>query len=267
VRGKFLIDFFLSQRQNQHLTQIPYLIRGVHQPMKLTRTAFGLLALFLATTSNVSAGTINTVPAWNSAGQPTIAPFGEGQTSTYGQTFTATSGLGLQLDSFSFYLSNVASSNTLFSAHVAAWDGLKATGPILYSSGNSNIPVGRTGFTPFTFNTGGINLTDGTQYVAFLTTSAIDPNGNTTTSMGVVSNPNTYSGGAFVFFNNTTFAQLTTTTWDNFLGNFGDAAFEANFSAASSPVPVPSSLALLVSATMCGSGYVGWRKRVSPKNA
>src|SRR5262245_24682580 len=121
--------------------------------MRTLGLMLGTMAVFLGGTQYASAGFINTVPSWN--GSSSIAPFGEPQTSTYGQTFTATNALGTQLDSFSFFLKNVASSNTTFTAHVAAWDGLKATGPILYSSAANLIPVGpvsASGFTQFTFN-------------------------------------------------------------------------------------------------------------------
>ncbi len=220
-----------------------------------------LLSLSMLLASVANAGVIDTTAAWNSAGQPNISPFGQPETATYGQTFTATAALGSKIDSFSFYLSNVASSNTAFAAYIARWDGLKATGPILYSSASNWIPTGQAGFTKFSFNTGGVSLTAGQQYVAFLSASGLGANGNTTTTMGFLANPAAYTGGAFVFFNNSDFSQLTTTTWDNFLGNYGDAAFEASFSDQAAAVSTPGSMSLFGIATLLLAGGIRSRQR------
>lgn len=224
-----------------------------------------LLSLSMLFAAAANAGTIDTTPSWNSAGQPVIAPFGQPQTATYGQTFTATNELGTIIDSFSFFLSNVASSNTVFAAYIAQWDGLKATGPMLYTSASSSLPVGQGGFSQVSFNTGGISLVAGLKYVAFLSTSAFTANGNTTTNMGVVSNTATYAGGEFVFFNNSDFSQLTTTNWDNFLGNFGDAAFQASFSNQTSTVSAPATLPMFGLAALLIAG--GLRSRQQRKSA
>lgn len=218
--------------------------------------SFGMLVASVA-----NAGVIDTTAAWNSAGQPAIAPFGQAGTATYGQTFTATAALGSKIDSFSFYLQNVASSNSAFVAYIAQWDGLKATGPMLYSSASNWIPTGQSGFTKFSFNTGGVSLTTGQQYVAFLSASGLGSNGNTSTSMGFVANPATYADGAFVFFNNSNFSQLTTTNWDNFLGNYGDAAFEASFSDRTAAVSAPGSLSLFGFAALMLAGGIRLRQR------
>lgn len=208
----------------------------------MKKAIFLSFSMLLATTAN--AGIIDTTTAWNSAGQTVIGAFGQGATATYGQTFTATAELGSKIDSFSFFLSNVASSNTAFAAYIAQWDGLKATGPMLYSSASNWLPTGQSQFTQVSFNTGGINLTAGQQYVAFLTTSGFGANGNTITTMGLLANPAAYAGGAFVFFNNSNFSELTSTNWDNFLGNYGDAAFQASFSDRTVAVSAPATLPL-----------------------
>jgi len=203
-----------------------------------------VLSFSLLVASTAHAGIIDITSAWNDAGKTLIGTFGQGATKTYGQTFTATAELGSQIDSFSFYLSNVASSNSQFAAYIAQWDGLKATGPMLYSSPSSWLPTGQGQFSQVSFNTGGISLTAGQQYVAFLTTSGFANNGNTYTTMGLVANPAVYAGGAFVFFNNNNFDQLTTSNWDNFLGNYGDAAFQASFSNGTATVSAPATLPL-----------------------
>ncbi len=220
-----------------------------------------LLSFGMLLTGAANAGIIDNTAAWYKDGQPTIGPFGQPETATYGQTFTATAALGSKIDSFSFYLQNVASSNSAFAAYIAQWDGLKATGPMLYSSASNWIPTGESGFTKFSFNTGGVSLTTGQQYVAFLSASGLGSNGNTSTSMGFVANPVSYADGAFVFFNNSDFSQLTTTNWDNFLGNYGDAAFEASFSDQPSAVSAPGSLSLFGFAALLLAGGMRLRKR------
>ena len=123
------------------------------------------------------------------------------------------------------------------------------------------IPTGQGGFTQFVFNTGGVNLTIGQQYVAFLSTSAFGANGNTTTSMGVISNTATYAGGAFVFFNNSNFSDLTSMNWDNFLGNFGDASFTASFSDRTAAVSTPGTLSMFGLAALLIAGGLRSRQR------
>jgi hypothetical protein len=225
----------------------------------MLRATLFTAALLLAGAAPAVAGMIDTTPQWN--GTAYEYPLGVPNTATYGQTFTASSSLGLSLDSFSFWLKQDTNdpngpNASHFSAYVMAWDGIAATGPVLYASAARLLSQDRNNFAEYTFNTGGVNLNDGHQYVAFLSVSNYY-DGNTLDDMGWILNSSPYTGGSFVFYNNgSDFSALTTNRWDDigFLGT--DAAFQASFSAAPEPAPL----------TLLGLGVAGiagfaWRRR------
>ncbi|MEP0912397.1 DUF4347 domain-containing protein [Leptolyngbya sp. GB1-A1] len=177
--------------------------------------------------SHVLSTRIDTTTSWN--GTQAISAFGESVTATYGQTFTATATNSV-LDSFTFFLNDSSTLDPInFHAYVMAWDGAKATGSILYAS-SPQVTAGSSGFEQFTFNTGGIQLSAGQKYVAFLNASAyFDGTGGNGTMAAI---GNVYSGGEFVFFNNNAnFSLLTRQTWDSiqWFGTGWDAAFRATF--------------------------------------
>lgn len=162
--------------------------------------------------------------------------FGEGATATYGQTFTVT-GAETRLDSFSFWLNDSLNPDYVdFSAYVYAWDGAKATGPALFTS----TPVSTTnnggsdGWEMFAFDTGGIGLVSGAQYVAFLSASgAFD--GQTGNASMWADSANPYAGGTFVFMKNgSNFPLLLSNNWSVVSGL--DAAFIGSFSDPDPPV-------------------------------
>ena len=233
--------------------------------------------------SQANAGTISTIPIWNGQSQnnpfgPSTATFASAE--TWGQTFTVTDGLGTKLDNFSFFLGTPTGSpitsgtdTSHFSAYVMAWDGNKATGAVLYTSPSYVIPASGQGFTEFTFNTGGVNLNAGTQYVAFLSTLNYS-DGNTETGFALIGpsvvdgqlvwNPNAYSGGGLVYAGRgvgASFSELTTSSWSTQLIPLEDTAFQATFSS-SSPVPEPSTLVLMA---LGGIGFAirAYRRRVA----
>jgi hypothetical protein len=206
--------------------------------------------------------TIGNTPPWN--GSPIISGFGYGQpccTATYGQTVTVPA-TDTRLDSFTFYVQ--LPTNLTFRGEVYAWDPTtgnpanftsgNATGPALYESGQMHTTSYNSGFGPFepiTFNTGGIPLTAGAQYVLFFTISrdyaANAPTAGIPGFAGITAT-DTYSGGDFVFINNGgDTSQWTTTPWSNLVA-FGadDLAFKASFSP-----PLPTSTA------QCMNG--GWK--------
>jgi hypothetical protein len=193
-------------------------------------------SLMLATAPQSQALTyIDTTPSWN--GSSIIDPLGEPNTATYGQTFTVPITDNI-LNSFSFILGPNLYDGTApmtFAGYVAQWDGSKATGPILYTSGTQTYTG--AGFTTYLFNTGNLSLTAGQKYVAFLSASKFFVGNDHLTFMADnFSNP--YSGGDFVFYNNgSDFSALTANSWDYAGGDLGDAVFTATFNNNVTPVP------------------------------
>jgi hypothetical protein len=187
---------------------------------------------------------IDTTPDWDQF--TSISPFGYPNTATYGQTITVPDGSPV-LTTFSFFLNLPAA--TTFQGEVYAWDSVNnhATGSSLFES--APMHTDGMGMQQVDFNTGGIALTPGNQYVLFATVSKLLGTG--AGRWGYIGF-DSYAGGRFVFDNNGSNRSLwTTTTWDStnagFIGD-SDLAFLAQFSSAptdSSAVPEPSSIALL----------------------
>jgi len=192
-------------------------------------------------TINANAAVIDTSAGLTGLG---IAHFGETNTATYGQTFTVT-GPETVLESFSFRFDDLLDSDFVdFAAYLYEWDGGKAIGPELYSSGmlNSTNNAGLDGMELFTFNTGGIALLSGTKYVAFLSASQFF-DGQEGTSGWDLSASDIYSGGEMVFDNNgSNFDDLFGSDWDSYVRSKEgrDTFFVARF------VPEPASLTLII---------------------
>lgn len=221
---------------------------------KLAITAFGAACLTVGSAKVGYALTVvDTTPAWD--GSSYVHPFGQPDTATYGQTFTVPVNGDNALNSFSFFLKQTSSSAIKFAGYVTAWDGNKATGPILYQSGSQSTTQ-QDVFQAFNFATGGLNLTAGNQYVAFLNASNFADSGSG--FMGQPQSEDVYSGGGFVFLNNgSDFSRITVDNWTkDFLGAGGDVAFKASFA---SPVAIPTP-ALLPGLIGLGMGVLRKRK-------
>jgi hypothetical protein len=206
--------------------------------MEMRKTICIFACLF---TINANAAVIDTSAGLTGLG---IAHFGETNTATYGQTFTVT-GPETVLESFSFRFDDLLDSDFVdFAAYLYEWDGGKAIGPELYSSGmlNSTNNAGLDGMELFTFNTGGIALLSGTKYVAFLSASQFF-DGQEGTSGWDLSASDIYSGGEMVFDNNgSNFDDLFGSDWDSYVRSKEgrDTFFVARF------VPEPASLTLII---------------------
>lgn len=221
--------------------------------------AFSLLALgavCLSGTAHAQAP-IDTTGPWD--GIEYITSWGIPDTSTYGQTFVVPTGAS-NLYSFSFWLTGLASpaSTIPYRAYVAEWDTTNERllgAPIWSSSQLDTAGIDDTGLFRVDYSTGGIPVTPGNLYVAFISTSGLQiGQPNQDYGMGWM-NAGGYTDGSFVYFNTADdFGALSTSQWDSGHsgGNgTGDAAFVATFAPSSTAALEPGTLAL------AGIGLVG----------
>ena len=119
-------------------------------------------------------------------------------TSTYGETFTAPSNGDHFLNTFSLYMGGpYASGDIVLGAYIATWDGSKA-GTLLWSSGP--IDYQNTGEAQLSFNTGGLDLTGGGSYIAFISISEFY--GQSSGQSYIDGGNGGCPGCAFAYFNN-----------------------------------------------------------------
>ena len=192
----------------------------------------GVAAISLALASGALANTtIGNSPPWTSgvssgfgvSGAPAYRIPNYGQTVTVPATDTV-------LDSFTFYVD--LPTNLIFRGEVYAWNPIE--------SGQTSTTSYGSGYSPhaITFNTGGIPLTAGTQYVLFITTSrdyaANVAAGITATGFVGYTPTDTYSGGDWVYMDDGGNPNLWTTLgwWHPalFFPGQDDLAFTATFS-------------------------------------
>jgi hypothetical protein len=219
------------------------------------KLALSVMTVLACATTAHATSDIDTTSTWN--GSSSIGSFGVPNTATYGQTITTDAAGGI-LDSFSFYLSSLGS--TPFQAYVFAWDGSKATGPALFTS--SVLTTGSySGYQEVSVNTGGVNLAANSAYVLAFSTSGLQT-GQANRSSRWGFEGDVYSGGEFVYLNNTdNLSALTSQAWTAWYDG-SDLAFKANFSAVAA-VPEPETYALFAA----GLGLMGWSRRRSARRA
>ncbi|MEM8917738.1 MAG: PEPxxWA-CTERM sorting domain-containing protein [Pseudomonadota bacterium] len=183
-----------------------------------------------------------------------VFQFGSDDTATYGQLFNAG---GSAINSFSMFLGDRfdGSGDLDFKGYLGTWDGTKV-GSVLYSSDVRT--HGDGGLTEYMFNTGGLALSAGDTYVAFLSISELALQPQSTFDMPIA---NDGIDGQFVFQNNgTNFGNLLTNNWSlGFLQN-RDVFFKASFGAGA--VPEPATWAFMI----FGFGAVGAAMRRRKQN-
>jgi hypothetical protein len=208
----------------------------------------GIILLFLV--GSVQAEVISTISDWN--GSSFVAPFGEAETATYGQTFSLST--TARMNSFTFYLDDALDPAAIdFQAYVFSWDDSlnKIAGSSLFTSSamSTTNNGGADGFEEFAINTGGITLSAG-QYVAFFTASNLFDGTSGTGKMGFT-HADAYTGGNLVYMNNgSDFAALSSSSWSEWADE-SDLAFTVTTTA----VPIPAAVWLMFSAL----AVLGWR--------
>src|SRR5262245_20636898 len=137
-------------------------------------TVRSFLAFTVLLAAPVSAQTtIETTSFWDGLMQ--VQPFGKPNTATYGQTFVVPSSDNV-LNSFSFFLRDLGGGPDLeFQGYVAAFDPTigvaRIVGANLFTSAVRSGPTTTSTFTRYDFDVGGLALTPGSTYVAYLSTS------------------------------------------------------------------------------------------------
>jgi hypothetical protein len=182
----------------------------------------------------------------------TIQTFGSANTATYGQTFFAS---GTDLTDFSLYLRTgyTGHGSLNLRGYIGAWDGTKVSS-ILFESSTQTMNAAGT-LQQFAFSPN-LNVTLGSEYVAFLSISNLPSQPQSTFGMprsGYV------IPGSFVYENNGTDpSQWTSTAWYSVDGY--DAWFKASFASA---VPEPSTWAMLLLG-FAGIGLMAYRRKSKP---
>jgi hypothetical protein len=185
--------------------------------------------------------TIDTTVEWN--GTSSTGTFnGGGPRRAGGQTFVV--GADNVLFDFTMFADGVSPTGATLKGYIMRWDGEKPFGPVLYESSLRTLSqLPEVPEEPITFNTGGIVLTQGDTYIAFLDAGDVfqEPGAF---NLGITSGSNPYPNGSNFEspFEIDTFSELSTVPWrEHSIPPGGDAAFIAHFYSA-----VPESATCLI---------------------
>lgn len=176
----------------------------------------------------------------------TIHSLGEGDgAQTFGQTFSAPEGntilnsFSARIRAFDIYRLRGLLGPTNFDFHVMKWDDTEkhATGDILHSSLNTEIPTSQETFLEYTFNPN-INLDPTGKYVALFSVSDYFDGVPNAAQFEFVNHQDAYPEGEFLFLTNgNNFSRVRTDSWDDFFVP-DDLGFRASFM----PEPEPTQI-------------------------
>lgn len=207
-----------------------------------TAPLVGAAALALVGRPVAAQTTIDTTTGWN--GTSAIVAWGPSAgTPNYGQTFTV--GADNVLDNFTFYLRGDPFS---FRGYVAQWTNGPGIGPVLFQS--APVALGSS-LQTYTFTTGGLGLTTGATYIAFVSAFGLGGSGRGAAGW---SGLDTYGGGGSTWNGSANYAN-----WNAGV-NGEDFPFRATFSPGGDAVPEPTS-ALLFLPGLAAFGLVRLRKK------
>jgi hypothetical protein len=208
------------------------------------RSAPALFATALVLATAASAATIDTLGDENS----TVRPWGQPDTSAYGQTITVVDAFAL--DNFQVRINDIGTAIS-FTAHVFAWLGDRTGGAALATVLGATSGSGM--METITIDTSGLILSAG-EYVLFLQATSGGAG-----RWGSV-RADAYADGAFVFQNNSgDTSHFGTEGWTaNLQGPGYDLAFGVNTAGVPPAVPLPASSLLLLAGI---AGLAGTARR------
>ena len=181
-----------------------------------------------STTSSDKKTTIDTYKGWDGASY--LYPFGNPETSNYGQVVTIPAG-NKTVKSFTFYMADNTGTGTLtMRGEIYGWDGTKATTKVYESKPVTlDITAGDTEYYPVTIKAKKAKVTPGQQYVLFLTVDKdYEANPANVLSQWAENYSDVYTGGYTVYLNSDgDESQWTTVPWSS-ISTF-DHAFKATF--------------------------------------
>jgi hypothetical protein len=167
-----------------------------------------------STTSSDKKATIDTYSGWD--GVSYLFPFGNPETSNYGQVITIPEGKS-KLKSYTFYMAANSGTGTLtMRGEVYGWDGTMATTKVAQSKKKTlDLTAGDTTYYPVKIKVKKGNVSAGSQYVLFLTVDKdYEANPPSLLSQWACNYSDVLPGGSTVYLNSDgDESQWTTVPW------------------------------------------------------